>query len=429
MHFIPLEAIVVPEGRIRRSFSPESLGELKEAIRSQGLFHAILLRADGMTLIAGERRLRAIKELYDEGVTSIIYDGASVMEGHIPAVKLYDEDAASVLEAELTENTRRQQLTWQEQALATSALHELRKVQNPEQTTSQTTQEIFHKASGGGRTVVTSDLLVAQYLDDADVAKSPSKKEALRLIERKLMQGHREALAKAFGPSAVEGFGECHLGSMETILPTFAAGYFDCIIADPPYGIGADTFANQSAIEHSYADDADLSDNLYNFIAREGFIRTKEQAHAYLFCDPRRFEGIRRIFSSKGWRVWPWPLIWYRGNTVGLLPWPEHGPRRTYEAILFAIKGDRRVTGVFPDVLNVPHDRTTERGAHKPPELYAELIKRSCFPGDKVVDPCCGAGAIFTGSRLANTYAVGIELEPAAYTQALGRLRGKPDEY
>jgi 16S rRNA G966 N2-methylase RsmD len=425
MHFVAISDLIIPEGRIRRTFDEKLLQDLSESIVTQGLFHPILCRSDGYTLIAGERRIRAISKINEAG-GSFTFDQALVPLGQVPVVTLTESDAIAVLDAELSENTKRQQLTWQEQALATEALHNLRQAQAPKHTIRDTAREVFgaEKDTGTYHRNISQDLIVAQFLDDPEVAKAPTRKDALRIIERKMERGHRESLAKYHGMKSVAASGECHLGKMQVELMHFPEGTFDCIIADPPYGIGADTFANQSAVRHAYADSEELSDDIYSFIAREGYHRCKTQAHAYLFCDPRRFGSIGEVFRARGWRVWPWPLIWYRGTTVGLVPWPEHGPRRTYEAICFAIKGDRRVTSVLPDVLNVPHDSSTERGAHKPPELYRQLIERSCLPGDKVLDPCCGTGPVFEAARLTHTYAVGIEVEAAAYGQAIERLKG-----
>lgn len=426
MHFLPIDEIIVPENRIRREFDDEAAAELQASISSQGLFHPLLLRADGRTLIAGERRLRALRVLSFLG-KALSFDGRTIPPGTAPCVLLCEADATSALDAELSENTRRQQLTWQEKALAIEALHRLRTLQNPGQTVQDTATEIYKSdepIAGKSHSLVNQDLLVARHLDDPEVAKAPDRKSALKVIERKAELAHRERLAAEFGTGRTV-FGEVIHADMREWIAGYSGQPFDCLIADPPYGVNAHEFANQDAVRHSYEDTPEYSNGLYRFLAETSPSILRPAAHAYLFCDPRRFAAVFDIFSGAGWRVWPWPFIWHRSSQVGLLPWPEHGPRRTYEAILFAIRGDRPTLGVFPDVLIHQHDSSTERGAHKPPALYADLIGRSCRPGDRVVDPCAGTGPILDAAKSRNVWATCVEIEAAAAGQCLERLQGK----
>ena len=142
------------------------------------------------------------------------------------------------------------------------------------------------------------------------------------------------------------------------------------------------------------------------------------------------FEKVSNVFKTAGWYVWATPLIWHRQGSIGILPRPNHGPRRTYELILYAIKGDKQViTTGASDVLAIPHDTSVERGAHKPPLLYQDLISRSCLPGSYVLDPCCGAGPIFPAANKTSVYATGIEIDPIGYSISFERLnQGIEDE-
>lgn len=412
MDFIPLHEIIVPTKRVRIEFNPRAAEELFSSIKTSGLFHPLLVRDDGVTLIAGERRLRALDQLFSH--REVVYFDGKVLDGVVPVVRLHDADAEAALEAELAENDRRQQLTWQEKAAAVEALHQFRVSKNTDHTKKDTATEL--KTSP---VTVNDDLIVASWLDDKEVREAPTKSEALKIIERRVTTAHRAALAQNF---KVDPHGDLQLfnNTMQSLVNSIEFEPFDLIIADPPYGIDAGQWDNQSAIPHSYEDNREQSDELYQFIATN--IPVRSEAHAYIFLDPRRFEAISATFSRAGWRVWPWPLVWDRGGSVGLLPWPHHGPRRTWEGILFAIKGDRRPTAVFPDVIRVAHDNTVERGAHKPPALYAELIKRSCLPGDRVIDPCCGTGPVFTAAAACRVRAVGFEPDTDAFNQALRRI-------
>lgn len=419
---------VILNDRVRKTFKQEPIDDLADNILEKGLFHAILLRNDGKTLVAGERRLRAVIALYENG-RIFTYNGKKVKAQHIPFVTLEDLSELQVREAELDENDLRQAIDFKERAAAISDLHKLRTEQAIEAGTTHhkkdTAAEVFGLDSNNQRiTDVSNDLVIAEHLDDKDVQKAKNTKEALSVIKKKLEKAHREKLADNFN---LEATGTLHTllnADCRDILPTLEDETFDLIVGDPPYGIAADTFRNQSAVEHDYDDSKDYADEIMTTIAVEGFRITKPKAHAYIFCDILRFEHIKKtIFEPAGWYVWKWPLIWSKGATVGLLPRPDHGPRRTYEAILYAIKGDKKVYAVGPDVLIDPHERGVERGAHKPVGLYETLINRSCLPGNKIIDPTCGTGPILTAASRCNVFATAIEIDKAGFSQATERLK------
>ena len=421
LRLVHVDAIEVPKERARKDFDPKELASLRSSIAGQGLFHPLLLRPDGKTLVAGERRLRCLRDLAFEKL-SIVFDGQKLEVGQVPVSVMERGDEIALIEAELAENVKRQNLTWQEESTWLDRLHRFRQEEYVDQKQTDTAQE-----TGRSLRAVHESLAIAPWLGDKDVASAKSRKEALKVIEQKLEQGHREALAKRLGSGVEEAWAKLLQGDLRAVLPTLSGESFDCIIADPPYGVNAGSWDNQNAVQHAYQDDEGYSNELITCIATEGFRLCKADAHAYCFCDvrPHRFQSISGIFSAAGWRVWPWPLIWWRGPQIGLLPWPHHGPRRTYEGILFAIKGDRSTRGVFPDVLYHLHDGTEERGAHKPPGLYAELLRRSCYEGDRVLDPSAGTGPIFEAARGLGIRATGIEIEAAAYARAAQRIKGE----
>ena len=83
-----------------------SLDELMASIKSYGLFHPITVNAeDNNTLIIGERRLRAHKQLGRETIRAYVVSG--VTEADIRAM-------------ELDENIVRRQLHWSEEANMTA---------------------------------------------------------------------------------------------------------------------------------------------------------------------------------------------------------------------------------------------------------------------------------------------------------------------
>jgi site-specific DNA-methyltransferase (adenine-specific) len=91
--------------------------------------------------------------------------------------------------------------------------------------------------------------------------------------------------------------------------------------------------------------------------------------------------------------------------------------------ILFAIKGKKRVTQIFPDVISVQSDPNLGHQAQKPVGIYKDLLRRSCRPGDSVLDPFAGTGTIYPACHELKLKATGIELSAAACGIAAQRIK------
>lgn len=148
---IPTEAIQrIPLHRIhpcpfqpRKDFSQESLRELADSIREQGIVQPLIVRArtDGFELIAGERRWRAAQLLDLPDVPVVVREA----------------DDRTVLELALIENLQRENLNPLEEALGYSQLIEQFHL----------TQEEAATKVGKSRTVVTNALRLLKLPSDA----------------------------------------------------------------------------------------------------------------------------------------------------------------------------------------------------------------------------------------------------------------------
>ena len=428
-----VEKIIIPDRRHRKTFVEEDLNNLADSIKSRGLFHAPIVLADGVTLVAGERRLLAIKLLL-ESKAEFSYNGDVVKPGQIPVVKITARTKTDIREAELSENIDRVNLSWREKSAAVGELHSIREEEKQElgegkQTRKETTQEL-HPEILDERDLktkindVSKDLLVEQYLHDPDVAKAKSRADAIKIITKKLEAKKREALGKEYDISASAGKHSIILGDIFEEMPKLLKNEINCIITDPPYGIDADTFTNQAASKHKYRDDAEYGNAMGQFILEQGFELTKKKAHLYMFMDINKFLFWKEIGEKAGWYVWNRPLIWYKGVNSGIAPRPRHGPRNTYEAIMYCIKGDKEINIMgCVDVIDVPHERGIDYAAHKPAKLYDVLIERSCDAGDYVLDPACGSGPIFAAAVKRNVVATGIDNNEVAISHCYDRLK------
>lgn len=429
MNTIPLSSLLIPENRQRRIFDEKKLQELADSILSKGLLHPPVVRFDGetYTLVAGERRTRAITSLasIDVGVSC---NGISFPPGTLPITLLADLDPYSIREAELEENTVRDDLTWADKARAIAELDSLRRDQardegRPHFARDTASEIVGREAVGKELTKVTEALTVAKHLHDPEVAAAKTQKEALKVIQKKAEAQHREVLAANFD-LAKTPHTLAHASAFD-FAKTLPDASFDVILTDPPYGINADNFGSMAGTEHSYADTPDYGMDCYKLVAKEGFRVAKEKAHIYVFLDPRYWHEISFLFVLAGWNVWPTPLIWNKGN--GMLPKPDHGPRRTYEMILFAAKGDRKVLRVAPDVITCPLVLERDHGAQKPVLLYSDLLSRSALPGNSILDFFVGSGTIFPAANKNKLIATGCEIHEPYYNLAVSRLDSTED--
>lgn len=422
MHILPLTLIKIPDNRQRREFLQERLIELAESIRQHGLYHPIVVapEGDGYRLVAGERRLRAVTSLAELEVG--FYCGVDRCEaGNIPCTLLSELSGLALREIELEENTIRVDLTWQERAQALSALDNLRRDQNPSHSSTDTAREVFGYA-GAAVEKVRESHAISLALADPEISKAKSHSEAVKLLKKKAQREHRELLAAAIDTAKIRH--TVLLGDSCELLSTLPDESFQVLLSDPPYGVSADSFGSQATQAHAYEDSPEYAFSCYRAFAESGYRVATSSAHLYAFCTIEHFPELVKIFSSAGWSVWPRPLIWSKGPSAGMLPKPEHGPRYTYETILFASKGDKPTLCVKPDVLSYPPVSEKTHAAEKPVDLYLDLLSRSAAPGDCVLDPFAGSGVIFAAANSAKLTATGIELNETHYATCKLRAQG-----
>lgn len=435
LHVIPAEDVIVKTNRQRRDFDQSKILELAGSIAQNGLIHPLVVRwaDDEFTLVVGERRLKALEHLWFLG-QEVVCGEKIIPEGHVPCLFLGDIDPVDAEEIELEENIRREDLTWQERADAVSRLSDLRTRQarargEPPPLTAAIAEEVAGNSEGQHQENVRQDIILGRALANPKtaevIANATSRKEAFKLLKRHEESERHAALAEAIGSTFSSSLHVLQRADCLSFMPTLPAASFDVILTDPPYGIGADDFSDsggKAAGGHSYDDSPEVWRQLIGPLARNTFRLAKAQAHAYVFCDVDRFSELKATFATAGWWVFRTPLIWHNPGAIRA-PWPEHGPIRRWQMILFAVKGDRPVTRLYGDVLTYPNDPNIGHPAQKPVALYEDLLRRSVHPGDAVLDPFCGAGTIFPAAQTLTCRATGIEMDEASYGVAAKRLK------
>ena len=441
MRFIPLTSVLIKPDRQRQEFSPEALQELVTSIEERGLLHPPVLRNESgtWTLVAGERRMKAILQIWELGGT-FNCDNEVVPEGHMPFTNLGDLTDLEAEEAELDENLKRKDLTWQEHAAAVAKLHRLRGSQQEaksaatqipvvRQTYADTALELLGKSEGAYQDQIRKEILVSKHLDNPLVSKAKSADEAFKILKRQEESTKNVELARVVGAT--------FNADLHTLLNIDCLDFmaeaadrpedekFDVILTDPPYGMGADNFSDAGGklvgIEHRYDDSPEHFTALMTTWSALSYKVVKAQAHAYIFCDIDRFHELRALMQVAGWYVFRTPLVNHKMNS-GRVPLPDQGPRRQYEIILYAIKGKKQTTHIYPDVISTSADENFSHGAQKPVALYQNLLQRSVRPGDRVLDTFAGSGTIFEAANGFKCSATGTELNPEYYGMCLARI-------
>jgi DNA modification methylase/ParB-like chromosome segregation protein Spo0J len=452
---IDVDDIVILENRQRQEFDPVKCDEIRESIATNGLLHAPVLRdyLDQKVLVAGETRIKCIKDLWALGGV-LRFDGKEIPEGKVPYVSLGELSELEAEEAELDENIKRKDLTWQEHAAAVARLHSLRGKQAAKATTdsikavlegkepadglpaglhrthtvADTAKEVYGRDDGAYHDLARKEILVAQHIaTNPAVAKAKNVDEAFKLLKREEERKKNEQLAAAVGASFNSSYHRAYnVNCLDWMALEENRSQFDVILTDPPYGMGADNFGDgagrMSGIEHHYDDSPESWRDLMSKWCPLAYQVAKTQAHAYVFCDMDRFHELRDMMRKAGWYVFRTPFIVHKINS-GRVPLPDKGPRRQYEILLYAIKGDKTVTHIYPDVIPCKADENMSHGAQKPVELYKDLLMRSVRAGDKVLDCFSGSGTIFPAAHTFKVSATGLEMNPEYYGMGLKRIQ------
>ena len=442
-HTLHVSSVIVKEGRQRKTFAREDLISLAESIRDTVLINAIVVESlDNPTLIAGERRLRVLTALAAKDIP-FRYNDTEYVGGLIPVVVGGDLSPLELQEIELAENLRRTNLTWQEEAAATAHILTLRNERKQEEGLPPVTLKEVAAEQNISHATVSQRVNIAKHLDDPDVAKAKTRKDAEKIIIKKDKEKRRADKASAIDYTSIRHTlleGDCREQIKQVRTGTMSA-----IVTDPPYGVNMHKDQSWDGSWHEYDDTEAYAFNLVSSLLPEWDRVCLPSAHLYMFCDVAKFYQLRAIVEARRTHVnggiinvpyrkvlasyfgdesddeirnstpvfecMYFPFIWDKGN-IASYPRPSHWPRKSYECILYAIKGNKEHNGL--DLATIPIDqiRDQDHPAGKPTELYQHLLFRSCEAGDQVLDCFAGQGNIFRAAHKLGLTATGIELSP-----------------
>lgn len=429
---IPISSItILRETRQRREV--DNIEELAESIHRIGLLHYPTVTED-YVLVAGERRITACKMLGWTSITVTIREGLDEFEQHV---------------LELEENVRRQDLSWQDQTLAIKRYHDLQKSQAPAWTLEDTGASLGFSHAHVQRNIVVAEAIEAgnDRIKDADKF-SVALGVAMRDKERK-QSSDLSTIAAAFKPAppANSSDEKPTLNNEETAathaapdaptvpikLADFAewqAGYmgtkFNMLHCDFPYGVNMQSSdQGAGAAFGTYHDSPDVYFALLRVLEKAMTNVVAESAHMIFWFSMDFYQVTLDALTSMGWKVSPFPLIWYKSDNTGILPDAKRGPRRIYETAFFCSRGDRLLAagetgGAVGNVFAAAGRGKTLHMNEKPVEMLKHFMRMTVDDYSIVLDPTCGSGnALKAAEALSAAHVLGLEINEEFYNRSV----------
>jgi len=180
----------------------------------------------------------------------------------------------------------------------------------------------------------------------------------------------------------------------------------DCIITDPPWGVGY----SPHALEEVRNDNMSIFDYMPK-ITQEFYRILKKDADCYTFCGyGESFCSFYHAFINAHF-MHSNTLIWIKDSRVKGLDF-SHRYAHFYEPIIYMKKGNRFLNNSFSkDVLNFAKVEGGYASTEKPIELLSYLINNSTVKGEIVLDCFCGSGSTLVAAQQNERRWIGIDIE------------------
>lgn len=419
------DIIVNRDERQRREL--RGIDELAESIQRIGLINPPVVDQDNL-LVAGERRLTAIKML---GWT------------HVPVQAVEELSEYQRQAIELEENIKRMDLPWQDEVAAIARFHRLKAAHEP-----GWSQEDTAVAVGLTQAKISEKLQVAAHMTNDVVAGAERFSAALNIVKRNVERKKASVLSNIkvvadtsfLGQDPKTGEPLCaeHESPPEPIIPLLNVSFhdwqeiyngpkFNLIHCDFPYGINvADSPRMESTIKDHYEDSPDIYWTLVDRLSLAMDNVVAESAHLIFWHSMKMNQHgeTTAALEKMGWKCNPFPLIWHKSDGAGIAPDPQRGPRQTYEAAIFATRGDRKITqeGCVANSFAYPGRRDGAiHASEKPYVMLRHFMRMVCDEYSLVLDPTCGSGnALKVAEDLKAAHVLGLEQLPEFYEIAKG---------
>ncbi len=204
--------------------------------------------------------------------------------------------------------------------------------------------------------------------------------------------------------SFLDGQIRLYLGNCLRVLPTLDIGSIDCIVTDPPYGIG---FRSNHRLVKYAVIEGDRDCKLLQWVCG---LETKHSK--YIFC---RWDNLPDVPKPQSL------IVWVKNNwSMGDL---EHEHARQTEYCLFYRGQEHDFPNERPR--DVVHCARTENEYHPSEKPLALVTKIIGWTRGVVFDPFMGSGPAGLACLRTGRRYIGIEIDPVYFNTACARIRGE----
>jgi DNA methylase len=459
---LDINSIIVPTSRQRQS--AKEVDDQFVASVARRLINPITLRQtdDGPTLVAGERRLIALKRT-----------GLLELTHHIH-FRFLDElspDEAEIVELE--ENVKREDLGWRDHVAAVARVYSLLKKRKLTDgaiaVELSTSPGSLSMALFVFRNLESSNLRDAtSYRQAYSILQSISERRTVSIVAdlaragNKLFEDKSDDNQPSDNSDRNDTLNNPSSTSSSTTEPrldsssrldsrdlefrppsnspvilnqdfiswaaTYSGDKFTFIHCDFPYDVKYDSYARSIS---SVTDDYDfsgfwpLADALCDNIDR----LMSYSAHLMFWFSMKFYGPTKERLEKAGLYVHDHPLIWHKTDNSGIIPGRDAiFPRRTYETAFLATRGRRPLVRSLANIHGAPMASNSIHPSQKPEPVLRHFFGMLIDEATEVLDPTAGSGtALRVADELGARRIVGLELDPAyakAANSAIQTARG-----
>jgi len=392
---VPIETIRVGH-RAREDMG--DLEGLKKSIASNGLINPIAIKEapdSGYALLAGERRLRACKELGYKEIACNIY----------PAdLSQLDKDLI-----ELCENVDRKDMTYTEQVDLTSRIDTLMKSKLGEKTgglhqegghSMRDTAKMLHKSAA----TVSQDIQLAQAIEAIpELGECKTKADAMKMFKKLVKEHKRGVIAEKIAMKRADTpedkrkralIDSYIIGDFFEQSKGITDGSIDLIEVDPPFGIDLTKQKKGGATERYNEWDVGTYQKKVEGVASECYrIASPNSWILFWFAPEPHFELVYNVLTGVGFKGSRIPAIWTKPS--GQCMNPDTYMASSWEPFFYVRKGHpelvrqgRRNIFDFKPVNPQSKIHPTE----KPIEMMCDIYSTFVEVGSRIMVPFLGSG-------------------------------------
>lgn len=244
------------------------------------------------------------------------------------------------------------------------------------------------------------------------------KEDSMKLVKREFVFDKNKSVIKC--------------GNSVELLKYIPENVVDCIITDPPYRTTARGDAGNSGgmLQKDINKKGlvfDFNDTDCTQYSQEFYRVLKDGGHCYVMTNHVNLIHMLNTFTETGFHFIK-SLIWNKGNKI-----MGQYYMSAFEYILFFRKGK----GVpinncgTADILSVPNKKLKDSNGknlhdtEKPVDLMKILIENSTKPGEVVLDPFVGIGAVAVAAKQLNRIYYGFDMNEKCCIITDKRLKGE----